>query len=100
MKIYKTQDLQSQEVARLINNAKILVRRDIEDLKIQDQGTCVVGGGIQIEFLPPKCRIPRRIIVVDGPFQGNVSNKKALANALKYLQDNGVCCRYYDGVID
>ena len=95
---YKEKDL--QKIQGLIDNAKILVKRDIEDMKIEDGGSCVLGNGIQIYFVPKRCRNPIKKIIVDGPFQGNVSNYKALKNALDYLRQSGVDCRYEDGILD
>ena len=96
MKTYKHKELLNLE--RLIFNANVLSSRDAQET--HDQGTCVLGSGIALYVVPPRCRNAKMKVVVPGLFQGNVSNRKHLENALKYLQSNGVECFYFDGYID
>jgi len=67
---------------------------------IEDIGSCVLGAGVQVYYIAPRCRkVTTQIIATGGP-QGNVGISRACAPAIEFLRANGVECRYYDGVMD
>lgn len=86
-----------------LSSKLFLLAQDIanEDAKKNtDAGTCVLGNGIGVWFLEKGKRIARRMIIIHGPFQGNISNYKSLERALDFLKSNNVQCFYEDGHID
>lgn len=73
----------------------------VEDAKRErDQGTCVLGAGVALYVIPPRGRVPRLLVVVDAPFQGNVGSHKACARALEILRAAGLDAFWYDGRMD
>lgn len=72
-----------------------------EDAKgCRDEGSCVLGAGVAIDVVPKGCRIPRRVIVVGAPFQGNVGSEKACVRAVEILRTSGLDAYWYDGILD
>jgi hypothetical protein len=98
MKNYKNVDM--AEIREWVYIAEDIVADTIKKENIVDYGTCVLGAGIKINFIWPRCRKPRERILISQPFQGNVSNYRALKTALDYLQSKGVDCFYDDGRVD
>lgn len=70
----------------------------IIDKKLRDGGTCVMGEGLEVQVLPPRCRNPVMVQVVRQPFQGN--NYQALRYAQEYLKSQGIETKYNQGRMD
>lgn len=67
----------------------------------RDEGTCVTGAGIAVEYLPPRSRYPRTLIIVRSyRWQGNIAQYKACEVTLKWLQEIGIDCYWHDGTMD
>jgi hypothetical protein len=96
VKTYKDKDLASY--ANTIIGAQAAAVVDAASGR--DQGTCVLGAGVAVWYVPPRCRNPVRKILIRAPFQGNVGSYRACERALKLLQSAGVDAFWYDGVID
>jgi len=73
-----------------------------QDTNVQDEGTCVFGGGIYIRVIEPRKKYPSRVCIVRAPFQGNIANYKALKPVLEYVNTvyPMLNARYDDGNMD
>lgn len=96
MKNYKQADL--KWIEPLASEATQLMNQFIIDTGLKDGGTCVMGECIEINVVPPRCRLPKRHVIVHQPFQGN--NQRALRCAMDWLLSRGVECRYNCGRMD
>jgi hypothetical protein len=66
-----------------------------------DEGSCCGGKGLEVDFVRPRQRYPRRRNVVGCNFvQGNVAAYKSHGPALEYLKENGIDAKYNDGWMD
>lgn len=96
MKIYKKEDLKILEP--IISLVLIKMDKYIIENGLRDGGTCVMGEGLDIDYLPPRCRKPIRLQIIRQPFQGN--NFKALDYARKLLKESGINVYYNHGRMD
>lgn len=73
-----------------------------EDARLaQDDGTCVIGGGIFIYLLGPRKRNPTPSKIVRPPgLQGNLALRRTAQRALRFLEENGVACWFEEGNMD
>jgi len=82
-----------------IEGARAVAREDAS--RGRDEGTCVLGAGVAVWALPSRARYPRRKVLIDAPFQGNVGSYHACQRALAVLQAAGLeGASWYDGVMD
>jgi len=51
-------------------------------------GSCVLGAGIAVLYLPPRCRKPVERVVIPSPWQVDVS--RTVSMVLKYLALHGI----------
>lgn len=66
-----------------------------------DRGTCTLGKGFEIYFLPKRARKPiRRKIVHCNFVQGNVTAYETGRVVKEFLAEHGVQAEYDDGVMD
>lgn len=66
-----------------------------------DRGTCTLGKGFEIYYLPKRARKPiRRKIVHCNFVQGNVTAYETGHVVKKFLAEHGVQAEYDDGVMD
>jgi hypothetical protein len=69
-----------------------------------DMGTCVLGAGIVIDYLGPRCRTPRRktIIAVSQVCnaQGSLVWEDSVKEVVEYLKSRGVEAHYAPGNMD
>jgi len=87
-----------KDLHELAGHARCMVQEDAK--KCRDEGTCVLGAGIAVYAIPDGCRNPRKVLLTDAPFQGNVGSYKASKRALEWLKSQGVEAYWYDGVMD
>lgn len=66
----------------------------------RDTGTCVLGAGVAVYVVPKGCRVDRRRILIDAPFQGNVGSRIACTRALEHLRSAGLDVFWHDGRMD
>ena len=52
---------------------------------LNDEGTCCLGTGIDINIVYPKKRTIRKFILVESRYQGNLSSLKSLLPVLDFL---------------
>ena len=93
---YRDKDL--KKFASAIATARAMAEEDRP--KYHDQGTCVLGAGIAIYYIPPRCRKAVRDILIGQHFQGNVGSWNVAQRALAYLKEQGLDCFWYDGRMD
>jgi len=69
-----------------------------------DKGSCVMGDGIEVEVLPPRCKYPQRIMIIRSRevayAQGSVHYEAVVDVALKILKDAGLNVSYNYGRMD
>lgn len=95
-KIYKQQDLDL--IQPIINESIQKMNIFIDKNGLKDGGTCVMGEGLYIDFLPKGKRKPIRKEIVGQPFQGN--NYRALKYAQQFLLSKGITTYYDSGRMD
>jgi hypothetical protein len=67
----------------------------------KDEGTCCLGKGIKVYFLPKGKRLPREVYLARCDFvQGNVAAYKASKPVMERLESEGIACWYDDGRMD
>lgn len=99
MKIYNYKEI--EKLTDVIKKAKALW----EDLvthnakTITDGGSCVSGIGIEIFYIPRKCRTPRFHMIIEAPafsHQGAGVYLTGIELVLNYLKENGIdaCLNY------
>lgn len=97
-KQYKQKEVQALEA--LFQQARQITQDTVLKNNIRDSGSSVLGNGIKLLVVPPRCRNAVEMTIVRGPFQGNLSNHEALKPALEFLKAQGVDCFYCDGNMD
>ena len=69
-----------------------------------DTGSCVMGAGISIDFIPKGKRTPRRLMVISQydvcSAQGSVVWEDSKDLALKVFEDHGIATHYSWGMMD
>lgn len=69
-----------------------------------DQGSCVIGDGIKIYWIPPRCKLPReRMIIASNEVshcQGSLHYEAHADTILKRLRANGIDAHYCSGRMD
>lgn len=67
----------------------------------QDEGTCCLGKGLEVQYLSKGRRVAEWCNIVNFNYvQGNVTAQKTYGPALKFLKENGIEARYNDGNMD
>jgi len=67
----------------------------------EDNGSCCGGKGLQVYYVPPRCRSAQPINIVSCNWvQGNISASKSSKNALEFLKKNNIDASYNDGWLD
>jgi hypothetical protein len=67
----------------------------------KDEGSCCLGKGIRVYFLPKRKRTPRSVFLARCDFvQGNVSAYRSVQPVLERLKNEGIACWYDDGNMD
>jgi hypothetical protein len=64
----------------------------------KDEGSCVLGCGISVWWIPPRCRKPQEYMAVHVPGQGDGGNSVHIP--LNYLAMNGIPGFYNPGRMD
>lgn len=69
-----------------------------------DNGTCVLGAGIQIWYLASKCRKPSKMMLISAnsvsQCQGSTNWEKGREAVLSSLRADGIDCQYAWGNAD
>jgi hypothetical protein len=105
-KIYRPADLSTPEVIRAIEDAKDLWRHRCGEYVVQhgDKGSCVLGAGIVVAFLPPRCRhaVDQEIIAANEATnaQGSCVWEESVRDVIAFLARRGIVARYECGRMD
>jgi hypothetical protein len=67
-----------------------------------DIGTCVLGAGIEVWFLPTKCKKPRKLMIIGQPCcaQGSICWEHSVDEIIAYLKEYGIEANYNCGFMD
>jgi hypothetical protein len=69
-----------------------------------DKGSCIMGDGIAVMLIPPRCRTPRRHLIIDSrevaSCQGSLHYEAVAGDAVRALQAFEIECFYHYGVMD
>lgn len=100
--VYDKKDL--SEKADIISEAKAMWDAKTKEYveKNGDMGSCVVGAGIVIHYLGPRCRKPviENIILSPACAQGSLSWESSVKEVLLFLKNNGIEATYEHGWMD
>jgi hypothetical protein len=104
MKTYKPADMEKMKT--VIETAREMwdeqAKKEFE--KYGDRGSCIVGDGIVVSYIPPRCRKPTELFIIRSSSvaycQGNLHYEATLHVALDYLKSHGIECRYNHGRMD
>jgi hypothetical protein len=105
MHIYKQQDMTDQFKETIFRAKKMWMAICKENFeKDGDKGSCVLGAGITIMLLLPKCRKPRRTMIIASnevaQCQGSANWEKGNQQVLSFLSKNGIEAAYECGNMD
>jgi hypothetical protein len=101
---YNDKDLAS--FTDVINKATAMWRERCKNhfVKHGDTGTCVMGAGIVVEYIAPRCRKSKRLTIISAnsvaSAQGSTNWEESEDDIVAYLKENGVECSYYCGWMD
>jgi hypothetical protein len=101
LKVYEHEDIEA--LLPTIERARQLwTQRCAESAREHgDAGTCVIGAGFYLSFLPEKSRKPRAWLFLSAdsvtPYQGAGVWEKSVREVHRFLKDNGVECEYESG---
>lgn len=69
-----------------------------------DTGSCIMGDGIEVEVLPPRCKYPRRIMIIPSRevsyAQGSIHYEAVKDIAINMLKEAGLNVHYNYGRMD
>jgi hypothetical protein len=105
-KIYKSVDINSEIFKKRIEEAKKLwLEASKKEFELHgDTGSCIMGDGIQIYFIPPRCRKPQTLFIIRSHevafCQGSLHYEKTYKVAIDYLKQHGIDCFYNYGRMD
>jgi len=72
--------------------------------KTGDRGSCIMGDGITVYFIPPRCRKPVELFIIPSRevafAQGSLHYEATVDLALNFLREKGIVCRYNHGRMD
>lgn len=89
-----------EAIAPLIAKAQAIADAELEKQPRPHEGTCILGAGVALYEIPPRCRNPRHKLVVQVNAQGSIAIERSLKPALEYLEANGVHCYLDHGNMD
>ncbi len=69
-----------------------------------DQGSCVCGAGIVIDYIAPRCRIAKDKMIISSrdvmQCQGSLNWERGQNEVVKFLNDNGIKASFRWGWLD
>lgn len=105
MIIYKDKDF-TYEFNKIVEQAKSLWKEICKDNfeKYGDEGSCVLGAGIEIKYLPKKCRKYRHKFIIEenevSKCQGSLNWERRIEEVLEFLKKNNIEAHYNSGYLD
>jgi hypothetical protein len=103
---YTNADLSQREFQASVNRAKDLWKRQCDKYISEhgDQGTCVLGAGIEVWYLAPRCRIHRTHMIISQHqvtgAQGSLVWEASVNEVLAFLKSEGIIAFYNQGRMD
>jgi hypothetical protein len=104
MKTYTIKELDTMR--GVIDQAKEMWQKRCDEYirRYGDNGTCVLGAGISVYYIPKRCRkaISGRIITQNDVTnaQGSLVWEKSVDEVIGFLKTNGIECFYNPGNMD
>lgn len=104
MNAYKSKDLKQFET--VINEAKLLwIELAKKEFELKgDNGCCVLGAGLQVEVLYPRCKYPRDLTIISfnevSPCQGEHAVSVTAKKIVEFLKEKGLETKYNYGRMD
>jgi hypothetical protein len=99
--LYREADLERLKSA--VADIVYQLEDQIEHLEKHDTGTCVTSDGFWVNYLPPRKRKSRRLIILSkcqiSRYQQELS-PKSQSLIMKELKKRGIDASYYCGVMD
>jgi hypothetical protein len=102
MKIYKQDDFNAsfKEILRKAQNLWYELADDYIK-KGKEPGSCVIGDGFYVHYLPPRCRNPRELkILRTESLVGSLPYESTKDEIHEFLKINGIECFYKWGRLD
>ena len=102
--VYQDSDLPKLQNA--IDCAKTLWRDRCQTYmnKNGDTGSCVMGAGIKIDYLAPRCRNRRNLMIISASevcnAQGSLVWEDSVKEVVEYLKSKGIEAYYASGIMD
>jgi hypothetical protein len=100
MKTYKQKEIETPNFTNALMRARTLWY-DIsseEFTRSGDRGCCTLGGGLYMDVIRPRCRIPKHVLILRPPYpvQGEVPLYAGMTEARDLLKDAGfeTYCNY------
>lgn len=90
-------DLDLKKAAPIFAEAAAMWERDGTNAD-RTSGSVVIGSGIGVLYLPPRCRKPREHIVIPSPFQSDGGG--SIRHPLNYLARHGIAAFHVYGRMD
>jgi hypothetical protein len=103
---YQDKDLEDPDFKAKVEKATAQWKQNIEAFVAGkgDFGTCVLGAGIHIHYLPPKCRKPRKYNLINPHqicrYQGSVVWEESVDSIVMQLQRAGIDAWFEYGRMD
>lgn len=101
---YQKQDLMKGAIQSVIKMARNLWNTRTQEYVKEngDIGTCVLGAGITVWYIPPRCRRPRELMIIPSPAcaQGSVCWEHSKDEVMEYLKKYGIETNYEWGRMD
>lgn len=95
-------------INELVSNARDLwlkaSKEAFADDGEQDLGSCIMGDGISMRVILPRCRIPTSKMLISArevqQCQGSLHYERCKSVAVEYLRENGIDAYYDSGWMD
>ena len=72
--------------------------------EIGDKGSAVLGDGVMVSLIPPRCRNPRSVMIIPSPYVsmaiGSAHYEVHADTVVEYLKDRGIDAWYCYGFMD
>lgn len=104
--VYKQSDFETLEFHTAITNATIMWRERCEAYYNHhgDVGSCVIGAGIEVDFMAPHCKKVSQKMIISvshvSPTQGSCVWEDSITDIIAYLRERGIDAHYNPGRMD
>lgn len=104
MKAYKKSEIEAMSAIIEKANQMWDAASKEEFSKTGDRGSCIMGDGIEVFFVPPRYRKPQKFMIIPSRTvayaQGSLHYEATKEVAMAYLRENGIECQYNYGRMD